>query len=135
MEMTPRNGGTVTDVNYANDLIHDAVGGISMIRHQGLYPVSAPLLRFRVANNLIYNIDGGVAHQATVQAGFPGVGWATSAGFAREDTILERNTFYSIVGGQPSFQDLTWTTTEGFSATNNLIWTGTGNNRYDVSRK
>src|SRR6185436_2497069 len=97
MEMTPRAGGTVTDVNYQNNIIHDAVGGIGMLGAiEGLYPVSYPLVRFRVANNLIYNIDGGVAHQATVAASLGGVGWAFSTGFAREDYIMEHNTLDSI---------------------------------------
>ena len=127
IEMTPRAGGTISDVSYTNNTAHDAVGGFSMIGAiEGLYPVSYPLLRFRVANNLIYNIDGGPAHQATVAAAFSGVGWPLSTGFGREDYTIEHNTIYSTVGAKPSFQDLTWNTMEGFSAKNNLIWVDSG---------
>lgn len=122
IELTVRNGGTTTDVEFDNNIITNASGGFSMTGAiEGTYPVSYPALRMRAYNNLLYNISTN-QHISDVP---PALAWMTEAGFAREDTTLDHNTYYSIVGPFPTWNDYTWTVTEGFGSTNNLIWLDT----------
>ena len=110
----------MSDVTVSNNTIHDTAGGFSM---NGVDESVYPLLRFKVYNNLLYNLNGNLC---IYYQNCPGPAWYISSGFAREDAIISHNTFCCATGSVPSFQFLSWQMMEGFSARDNLIWVDSG---------
>jgi hypothetical protein len=123
--ITPRMGGYTTDVDVTNNTFEHGPGGVSAITPIESTPPTTPDpgLRFRLKNNLFWDINGWKYTSNDPSTG----ALLTATGGPNEDLIIDHNTFFDNRGR--SSQWINWSTypVEGVQITNNfLFYSNTG---------
>jgi hypothetical protein len=108
-----------TDVDFRYNTIEHVAGGISVIN----YPNTPAIARYRIANNLFWDINGNKYHDICVQGncGFSGQGWVFEGPETMEDLTIDHNTVVANVGNVPAMFWLFNSHDEGVSITNNFF--------------
>jgi hypothetical protein len=123
--ITPRMGGYTTDVDVTNNTFEHGPGGVSAITPIESTPPTTPDpgMRFRLKNNLFWDINGWkyTANYPSTGALFPGTGGPN------EDVIIDHNTFFDNRGRASQWMNWSSYPVEGMQITNNfLFYSNTG---------
>lgn len=116
--ITPRAGGYTTDVMIRDNVFRENAGGIMLAAIDSYNPVSKPLERVAISNNLFYNNDA----FKYVAGRPPTTGILVNFGYAAADFTFDHNTFYDNRGNDPSFLHLVQQPMEGVSIIGNFLW-------------
>jgi hypothetical protein len=126
-DITPRTDGSSTDFNVTNNTFQHGPVGTSPITPIdgccGNY-MSWPGARYRLYNNLFWDINGWVYSTGTNGSGgnYAGFGAILPAtGGPNEDLIVDHNTFYDFQGQNPQWVNWSGYPLEGFQMTNNIV--------------
>ncbi len=118
--LTPRAGGYITDVMIRNNTFRYNAGGILLAPVDSYSPISKPLERVAVVNNLFHHNDGyAYASQYSRDAA---TGILFYYGYASADLNFDHNTLFDNRGFNPVFLHLVLQPLEGVSITNNFLW-------------
>jgi hypothetical protein len=118
--ITARQGGYITDVDVTNNTFRHGPGGVSAITNiDSTAPFMAPPgLRFRLKNNLFWDINGW-----KYTTGPPSTGaLLPSTGGPDEDIIIDHNTFFDNRGRTSQWIHWSGYPVEGVQITNNFLF-------------
>ena len=118
--LTPRAGGYVSDVMISNNTFSQNAGGIALAAIDSYTPVSKPLERVSISNNLFHHNDG--YQNVAISARPAATGVLLYYGYAAADLRFDHNTLYDNRGYDPVYMHLVLDFIEGTSFTNNIFW-------------
>jgi hypothetical protein len=124
--LTTRTGGFTSDVKIAWNTFQNSAGGLFLGPVDSYDPVSAPVARVEISNNLLTGIDGNLAVQ-------PLQGFTIGIGYSLEDVVLDHNAIYNPVGGNPSFLFVSSNMMEGVALNNSLLWVNNDSGRLGLA--
>lgn len=118
--ITPRSGGYTTDVMIRNNTFRDNGGAIHLSAVDSFSPVSKPLERVAIVNNLFHHNNGYLYAVNAVRPSATGI--LVYYGYAAADFVFDHNTVFDNRGSDPVFLHLATNPLEGTTITNNFLW-------------
>jgi hypothetical protein len=128
--LTPRSGGYVSDVMIRNNTFSQNAAGISLAAIDSYNPVSKPIERVSISNNLFHHNDG--YQYVAISARPAAAGVLLYYGYAAADLQFDHNTLYDNRGYDPIYLHLISNFIEGTSFTNNIFWINDDSGRRGV---
>jgi hypothetical protein len=126
--VSTRGGGFSSDVKIDSNTFQNSAGGIYVGPVDAYDPVSVPVARVEISNNLLTGINGYMAVQPT---GLEGT--AISIAYALEDVVLDHNAVYDNPGWSPAYLFTGGNRMEGVAVTNSLLWVNNEASRFGLT--